>query len=385
MNAQSPSPSKTTDVVFTFSFDTWATSIRRKIFPSDVIAKDLLVSPRVRKLLVADPYTSVLGAVRRRVRGEHVVFPCHERASLFAPLRIRRQDPIDPNSIRGIYARYIAKLETTAKARGLVDPVLLTTHPFVAASAIQGGFWKHVSYYGWDDWAAHPTFLPYKKALLESYASIASAGHRVIGVTPRIVERIASSGFSTVIPNGLFPSEWTDRVAAPSWFTDLPQPRLLYTGGVDSRIDIDCIFAVSQAFPSASISIVGPVQDAAAVSPLRELPNVHFAPLQPREVIRGITFAADVALIPHVVSDLTQAMSPLKMYEYLAAGRPVVATDLEPIRAIREVRRAGSPAEFVQEIRSALALGAASEEDRMAFVKNNSWSARLELLYDAAF
>ncbi len=335
--------------------------------------------------MIADAYSSVLGKVKRRLFGGDLVpFPHDERVSLLSPLRLRTADPVDCRAIRKIYERYVTLLATTAEKRGLISPVLITTHPFAAAAATNNGFWKHVTYYGWDDWAAHPTYRAYKPALLDAYRSIAASRHRVIGVTPRIVEAISSPALSTVVANGIVPSEWAEPVSAPSWFTDLPRPRFLYTGCIDSRIDLDYIEAVSKAYPAATIAIVGYLQDAAAVAPLRELSNVYFAPQQTREAIRGITFAADVALIPHISSDLTQAMSPLKMYEYLAAGKPVVATDLEPIRAIPEVRRAATPEEFVQQIQAALRDEATSERERLAFVEANSWPERLNKFYEAA-
>ncbi|MCU1679117.1 MAG: hypothetical protein JWM93_3875 [Frankiales bacterium] len=372
------------DIAFTFSFDSWAVSSARGNFSSDVLSQDLLRGDRARKLLVADPYRSALGAVKRRLTGRtDNPFPVSDRATHFAPRRLRRDDPTDPAAVRALYGRYLRRLEAAARTRGLEDPVLLTTHPFIAGAA-KAGYWKHVTYYGWDDWAAHPTYAAYQQAVLDAYASIAAEGHRVIGVTRRIVDRIGSPGRSVVVPNGLREDEWAEPVAPPAWFLDYKAPRLLYSGSVDSRIDLAYVNAVSDAFPDASIVIVGQVQDAAAVEPLRTLPNVHFMPIQTREIIRGVTFAADVALIPHVKSDLTQAMSPLKMYEYVAAGRPVVATDLEPVRTLPQVRRVATPQEFVAEVRSALAGGGPSEEERLAFLAANSWRARLEQLYDAA-
>jgi teichuronic acid biosynthesis glycosyltransferase TuaH len=373
------------DVVFTFSFDSWATAVRRRIFPSDVVAMDLLTTSRARRVLIADAYSSLFGRVKRcLLRERRAPFPHDDRVSLVSPLRLKNCDPFDARAIKEIYKRYVSFLASTAKERGLYNPVLITTHPFAAAAASNNGFWRHVTYYGWDDWAAHPTYSAYKPAILEAYRTIAAAGHRVIGVTPRIVEGISSQGLSTVVANGIFPLEWAEPMPAPSWFTDLPKPRFIYTGCIDSRLDLEYIKAVSTAFPAATIVIVGYLEDALAVAPLRKITNIYFAPQQSREAIRGITFAADVALIPHIRSDLTQAMSPLKMYEYLAAGKPVVATDLEPIRAIPEVRRAATPEEFVQQIRAALEAEATSEKDRMAFVEANSWSARLRKFYDAA-
>ena len=80
-------------------------------------------------------------------------------------------------------------------------------------------------------------------------------------------------------------------------------------------------------------------------------------------------------------------MSPLKLYEYLAGGRPVAATDLQPIRAAAEgdrVTLVQAGGDFPPAVRSALAAGPASEEQRRAFLARNAWSARLDALLDVA-
>ena len=371
------------EVVFTFSFDSWGVSSARGNFSSDVLSQDLIHGDRVDQLIVADAYRSVFGVMKRLLMRRTTGFPTTARASLVTPLRLPRHEPTKPSAMRSLYARYVRRLEASARARGLTRPVLLTTHPFIAAAATSP-YWRHVTYYGWDDWAAHPTYAAYRATVLDAYASIAANGHRVVGVSQRIVDRIGSPGLSVVVPNGLIADEWTEPVPAPQWFVELPRPRLLYTGSIDGRIDHDYIRQAAAAFPEGSLVIVGKVEDPAAVASLRGLPNVHFIPRQPREIIRGVTFAADVALIPHVVTDLTQSMSPLKMYEYLAAGRPVVATDLEPVRRVPHVRRVDNAAAFVEQIQLALLDPEVSEQERLAFVQANSWTARLDRLYNAA-
>ena len=78
-------------------------------------------------------------------------------------------------------------------------------------------------------------------------------------------------------------------------------------------------------------------------------------------------------------------MSPLKLYEYLAAGRPVAAVDLPPIAAV-EGRVALAPAggRFAPAVAEALALGPAPEAERLAFVARHAWSRRFQQLVGIA-
>jgi hypothetical protein len=79
-------------------------------------------------------------------------------------------------------------------------------------------------------------------------------------------------------------------------------------------------------------------------------------------------------------------MSPLKLYEYLAGGRPVAATDLPPVRAVDPrivgVREGES---FADGVADALDCGPLAEDERLAFIEANSWQRRHDDLLALAF
>ena len=78
-------------------------------------------------------------------------------------------------------------------------------------------------------------------------------------------------------------------------------------------------------------------------------------------------------------------MSPLKVYEYLAAGAPVIATDLPPVRGIDDrVLLVSTVDDFADVVPAALALGRAAEAERTAFIAGNSWAARHERIFALA-
>jgi glycosyltransferase involved in cell wall biosynthesis len=254
--------------------------------------------------------------------------------------------------------------------------VVITTNPFVAGFAPLR--WaSEVTFYVWDDWAAQPDYRAWWPAFHESYDRVRTRGLRVCAVTQEILERARPSGPTLLIPNGIDPGEWDAPSPAPDWFDALPGPRLLYAGTLDARIDADLVAATARRFPEGSVVLVGAIADPRHLEPLRALPNVHVSPAVSREEIVALIAAADAGLVPHVRTKQTLAMSPLKLYEYVAGGRPAAAVDLPPMRGISpRVVLVGEGGDYPSAVGEALRIGPASEDERRTFLEQNSWKRR---------
>lgn len=160
---------------------------------------------------------------------------------------------------------------------------------------------------------------------------------------------------------------------------------MLYVGTLDTRLDVDQVREVARSYERGSVSLVGPVRESGPLDSLAGDPNVHVFPPVDRTELPGLVAAADVCLVPHVRTPLTEAMSPLKLYEYLAAGRPVAAVDLPPILGVSDrVALVTAGSSFVPAVEQALALGPASEDERLAFILENDWNGRFERILEVA-
>jgi glycosyltransferase involved in cell wall biosynthesis len=163
------------------------------------------------------------------------------------------------------------------------------------------------------------------------------------------------------------------------------RPLLLYVGSLDARLDIAALVGIARAMPEATVVLAGALLDPAHLRPLRAEPNIEIRPELTRAAVTGLIRVADAGLIPHARTALTEAMSPLKLYEYLAGGLPVVGADLAPLRGVDpRVLLVGEGAAYPAAIARALALGPAPEDERLTFVQTNSWAARHERLLDLA-
>ena len=374
------------DVVFIFSYVTWSDAQRRGMsFAQDRLIQTLLREPRVRRLIVANPWRALAGRLRAGLSGHSAApFPAAADTRLHAPLRMRRGDPASIDGLERSYRRYDRGLRKAAQRAGLERPAVITMHPMVAGFA-PFEWAGPVTFYCTDDWSAHPVYRRWWPAYREAYERVRAAGHGLCAVSDAIVERIRPSGPHAVVPNGIEPGEWVAPGEPPAWFTALPGPRLLYLGTLDSRLDHECIEQAAAAVPGGSVVLVGATGDADHMAPLREIPNVHVHDVVRRPGVPGLLAAADACLIPHARSALTTAMSPLKLYEYLAAGRPVASMDLPPLRGMgRGVVLADSPRGFGEAVRRALAIGPQPEDERQRVIAEHSWRRRHERVLELA-
>jgi glycosyltransferase involved in cell wall biosynthesis len=366
------------DVVFTFYGETWTDAQHRNMYMAgDRLVETLLSSPAVRSLVIANPYRSAATQWVRRLAGQHPApFPEAPHRVLVEPRRLRRRDPTSVRALERACAAYDRLLERAAVRVGARDPAVITTSPFVAGFAPLR--WaRNVTFYAWDDWTSGLPVRCWWPAYEEAYARVRQSARGVVAVSQAIIDRIMPTGPSALIPNGVVPAEWRSPAAAAPWFAKLPSPRILYVGVVDDRLDLGAVRETAVRFPRGTVVLLGPIDDPKAVEALRSLPNIRIEPAVGRREVASVVHAADVCIMPHLSNRLTAAMSPLKLYEYLAGGRPVAATDLPPVQAIDDrIVRVRNGESFADGVAEALDRGPLTDEERRAFIDANSWQKR---------
>ncbi|TAG12352.1 MAG: glycosyltransferase family 1 protein [Sphingobacteriia bacterium] len=122
---------------------------------------------------------------------------------------------------------------------------------------------------------------------------------------------------------------------SPEDIKHIPFPRLGYIGALLSlRLDIDLLISIAKAKPEWSVVLVGPEDDAFLKSELHQLPNVYFLGAKPSLQLPAYIHAFDICLNPQVISEVTIGNYPRKIDEYLAMGKPVVATSTPFMEAV---------------------------------------------------
>jgi glycosyltransferase involved in cell wall biosynthesis len=163
----------------------------------------------------------------------------------------------------------------------------------------------------------------------------------------------------------------------------LPRPRIVFTGAiVAKKLDVPLLAALARARPGWSFALVGPIgmgDPGTDVSALEGEPNIHLLGARTYTQLPDVLRAADAGLIPYARNELTESIFPMKVYEYLAAGLPVVATPLPSLREVAEVATASDAEGLARLLEEAIAAdGLARRAERSRAAAAHSWERRLE-------
>jgi glycosyltransferase involved in cell wall biosynthesis/SAM-dependent methyltransferase len=132
---------------------------------------------------------------------------------------------------------------------------------------------------------------------------------------------------------------------------------------------------VADAYPQAQLILIGDYRGQSSF----QRGNVHFLGLKNQKELPAYLKFSHVAIIPWKVNEITLSTNPLKVYEYLAMGKPVVAPKLPSLEGMPYVFLASNSKEFIENIRKARKVGI-SQDIIQSFSSQNSWEARTKEL-----
>jgi hypothetical protein len=265
---------------------------------------------------------------------------------------------------------------------GLPDPILWT---FTYNFAMRDRYPRkcRVVY----DWIDDLAVFPFDQAMLDrNHRRALRESTIVVSVARRLHESAARSRPDAIyLPNAV---EF-DRFARPAAeASDDPilqkmlaerKPIAGYYGALASWFDYDLLNHVAGAKPDWNFLLIGPDYDGSIPGhPLLKRRNVKWVGPRPYATLPAYLKAMTCALIPFKINDITLATSPLKLYEYMAAGKPVITTEMPECMAHPEVLIADSPQSFARLLDEALKEAADLQivERNRAVGRDNSWTAR---------
>ncbi|HDI52174.1 MAG TPA: glycosyltransferase [Bacteroidetes bacterium] len=206
---------------------------------------------------------------------------------------------------------------------------------------------------------------------------------KVIVTAHNLKKRAKAMGAKEVfyLPNGVDFNHFAEysTTGVPEELKKIPPPRIIYVGAISEYFDLNLLEYCARLLPDCSFILIGPSW--VDLSGLKLYKNIHVLGAKDYDLIPAYLRNCNVGIIPFKKSRLTESACPIKLFEYMASGLPVVCTNLA------EIRQLGSPAflaenerEFVSMIKSALEL---SEEEKKAFTefaRQNTWEQRYQQL-----
>ena len=377
------------DVVFTPPNQMFEDAAKREFCrPPDQTLLALAGDERVGQLLVADSFRSyIASAVRRRpLRLVEGLMVGGRAAVRVRPHRLRKVESTQLRTVERAYRRYCVLLgRALARARGERQPrpesaALVTYDPFVGAFC-DGPWIRKVVYFGQDDWATGEGVRSWWDLYQDAYRRIDERKAEIFVVSAELAARISPR--ATVVPNGVIADVWRPRYPTPPQINRLRRPRAIYTGTIDDRLERRLVEITASMV--GSLILMGPPGDAEVIRWLRSIDNVHvFGAVGQRELAATVQ-ACDVGVIPHRNQAGIRAMSPLKLYEYLAAGLPVVSVDMPPVRGVDDDRvHTCQREDWALGLALGCGMGRADEDHRLRFIDEVSWQRRMRPVVDAA-
>jgi glycosyltransferase involved in cell wall biosynthesis len=195
-----------------------------------------------------------------------------------------------------------------------------------------------------------------------------------------------------LLPNAVVMDDWT-KAAAPDVPGDLAAARrapvvVAYYGTLAEWFDWELWEGAARARRDWSFVLIGPPHDPRTDTTRARVsshPNMHYLGPKPYQSLPAYVAHCDVMAIPFVLNSITHSCSPVKLFEHLAAGKPVVATPMREILKYRSVLFAETSEDFVKRVETAL-----RQREEPAYrrtlereAQENTWQERAEALRHA--
>jgi glycosyltransferase involved in cell wall biosynthesis len=275
--------------------------------------------------------------------------------------------------------------------RGITDAVLWVYHPGYGDSVARIPH-RLIVYDCVDEYTAFPEFRNHKAWIAERERQLCAAAGVVTCTAPLLYEtkQPLAPGRTHFVHNvgdaAHFERALDPNLAVASDVAEMARPVIGFVGAVsDYKLNLEWLLHLAKVRPHFSIVVVGKAGVADPGTDLRKLraaPNVHLLGHRSYEQLPSYLKGFDVAVIPYRINDYTRAVFPIKFFELLASGRPVVISELPAVEQYFDaVRVAKTAEEFVLACDAALAEDSAeARARRLELARQNSWDSRVQKL-----
>ena len=285
------------------------------------------------------------------------------------------------------FNEWIYRRQARAACReiGIENP-LLWLNPHYAVHMVGRMGENAVIYDITDDWTQIKQGSAIQELIVAQDAELCRRADAVIVCSEKLYElKRGMTRHLTLIANGV-DSQHYRRVLdsaepLPPETQNWERPVFGYTGTIHpDRVDIGLVETLSKRIGAGTIALIGPnmlrEQDMARLRPLK---NVILTGPIPYIRLPDFMRAFDVCITPHCMTPFTESLNPIKLWEYLAAGKPIVSTNVAGFRDYPDfVYCADNSDAFLAALQTALREAPALREARRSMARQHSWAARAD-------
>ncbi len=276
----------------------------------------------------------------------------------------------------------VASFETMAADLAIGDAVCLVQIPFWAplAERLRERLGWRVVYDCMDEWTNFPGF---GESVLSLEEKLVRGADATIVSADRLEEKWKDTAPRLVLARNAMDAEhYRARYAPNELLGKVRHPVIGYYGALASWVDVPLLTRIAEAHPDATIVLAGGQFDV-DLTPISSRPNVRLLGQRPYDEMPQLLWNFDACIIPFLVNDITEATNPVKFYEYLYGGKPVVApalTELLPYADVSYLARGHD--EFLAQLAKALAEPADDprRSARREVAEENDWAHRYEAI-----
>ena len=202
----------------------------------------------------------------------------------------------------------------------------------------------------------------------------------VISTAPQLQRKWELKKPSFMIPNAVNYEHFnTPQKFVPS-VRSLGKKIVGYFGAIERRIDYDMLISAFKANPDWTLVMAGPLEEAYVPDEMRKLDNIHFLGEYNYDELPALIYSVDATLIPFKMDEAARAIYPLKLYEYMSTGKPIVCTLFNPdllVPLADKVNLVQSTNQLSKAIENALnGVDIEQQLARKSFASQNTWEHR---------